>query len=363
MDKYPLLLRNTIRLACAFLIVAALILTRPLLVPFFLSILLAYLLYPYANWLEERKVPRILTNFMVILSFMVFVGGFVYALIALSATFTDNLSEIKASVEENMNVIKHSLALFTGFSEASINSWLESASKTGEYVTQAFTATTNTLLGVGLLPVYTFLLLLYRDKFRDFISMLIPSEQEEITQNIIDQASQVVPKYLKGLVIVCLILVVLNTLGFMLIGVEYALLFGLIAALFNLIPYLGTVLGYGVVMVIVLGTQGPALAAAVLIQFFVVQFTENNILTPNITGSYVQINPLVIIFSLIAASMIWGIPGMLIVIPYLGLFKIVCENVDELKPLGFLLGTRGTERHSFTIKSVQRRFGWLEEED
>jgi predicted PurR-regulated permease PerM len=116
-------------------------------------------------------------------------------------------------------------------------------------------------------------------------------------------------------------------------------------------------------MVIVLGTQGPALAAAVLIQFFVVQFTENNILTPNITGSYVQINPLVIIFSLIAASMIWGIPGMLIVIPYLGLFKIVCENVDELKPLGFLLGTRGTERHSFTIKSVQRRFGWLEEED
>jgi predicted PurR-regulated permease PerM len=254
------------------------------------------------------------------------------------------------------------LAVFTGFSEASINSWLESASKTGEYVTQAFTATTNTILGVGLLPVYTFLLLLYRDKFRDFISMLIPEEREAVTQNIINQAALVVPKYLKGLVIVCLILVVLNTLGFMLIGVEYALLFGLIAALFNLIPYLGTVLGYGVVAIIVLGTQSPSLAAAVLVQFFIVQFIENNILTPNITGSYVQINPLVIIFSLIAASMIWGIPGMLIIIPYLGLFKIVCENVEDLKPLGFLLGTRGTESHSFTIKSLQRRFGWLEDE-
>jgi predicted PurR-regulated permease PerM len=191
--------------------------------------------------------------------------------------------------------------------------------------------------------------------------MLIPEEREEVTQDIINQAATVVPKYLKGLVIVCLILVVLNTLGFMLIGVEYALLFGLIAALFNLIPYLGTVLGYGVVMIIVLGTQGPTLAAAVLVQFFIVQFIENNILTPNITGSYVQINPLVIIFSLIAASMIWGIPGMLIIIPYLGLFKIVCENVDDLKPIGFLLGTRGTERHSFTIESLQRRFGWLDD--
>ncbi|MAL17694.1 MAG: AI-2E family transporter [Balneola sp.] len=362
MSEYPLLLRNTIRLAFVFLVVAALIIARPLLVPFFLSVMLAYLLYPYASWLEERKIPRLLTNFMVILSFMVFVGGFVYALIALSASFTDNLSEIKENVEANMDAIKYSLAVFTGFSEASINSWLESASKTGEYVTQAFTATTNTILGVGLLPVYTFLLLLYRDKFRDFISMLIPEEREAVTQNIINQAALVVPKYLKGLVIVCLILVVLNTLGFMLIGVEYALLFGLIAALFNLIPYLGTVLGYGVVAIIVLGTQSPSLAAAVLVQFFIVQFIENNILTPNITGSYVQINPLVIIFSLIAASMIWGIPGMLIIIPYLGLFKIVCENVEDLKPLGFLLGTRGTESHSFTIKSLQRRFGWLEDE-
>jgi predicted PurR-regulated permease PerM len=85
---------------------------------------------------------------------------------------------------------------------------------------------------------------------------------------------------------------------------------------------------------------------------------ENNILTPNITGSYVEINPLVIIFSLIAAGMIWGLPGMLIIIPYLGLFKIVCENVESLKPIGFLLGTKGAERHSLTIKSIQRRFGW-----
>ncbi|MAO63576.1 MAG: AI-2E family transporter [Balneola sp.] len=363
MQQYPLLVRSTIRLAFLFLLVAALILTRTLLVPLFLSVMLAYLLLPYASWLEKKNVNRILTNFIVILGFMAFVGCIVYALIALSAAFTENLSEIKEQVESNVRAIRDSLAAFTGLSNESIESWIESIGQTGEYVAQAFTATTNTVLSIGLLPVYTFLLLFYRDKFRDFISMLIPSEQEKVAQDIIDQASEVVPKYLKGLVIVCFILFGLNSLGFYLIGVKYALLFGLIAALFNLIPYLGTILGYGVVMIIVLGTQSPTLAFAVLIQFFIVQFLENNILTPNITGSYVEINPLVIIFSLIASSMIWGLPGMLIIIPYLGLFKIICENVESLKPVGFLLGTRGTERHSITIKSLQRRFGWLEDED
>lgn len=359
MNEYPLLLRATIRLAFLFLTVAALILTQQLLVPLFLSIMLAYLLFPYAEWLESHKVPRIITNLIVVIGFIAFLGGIIFVISSLSTNFTQDLPKIKQQFQENLQSILGSISAFTGITSEGIDELIRDLGETGEYITQLFTATTHTLLSIGLLPVYTFLLLFYRDKFRDFISMLINSEQEEVVQNIIDQASEVVPRYLKGLLIVCFILVGLNSLGFYLIGIEYALLFGIIAALFNLIPYLGTVLGYGVVLLFVLGTQSPSLAFAVIIQFVIVQFLENNILTPNITGSYVQINPLVIIFSLIAAGMVWGLPGMLIIIPYLGLFKIVCENVESLKPIGFLLGTRGTERHSITIKSLQSRFGWM----
>lgn len=363
MNEYPLLLRTTIRLAFLFLAVAALMLTRQLLVPLFLSVMLAYLLFPYAEWLESHKVPRIITNLIVVIGFIAFVGGVIFAISSLSANFTEDFPKIREQFEDNLQAILGSITAFTGISSEGIDDLISDLGETGAYITQLFTATTNTLLSIGLLPVYTFLLLFYRDKFRDFISMLIQSEQEEVVQNIIDQASEVVPRYLKGLLIVCFILVGLNSLGFYLIGIEYALLFGIIAALFNLIPYLGTVLGYGVVLLFVLGTQSPSLAFAVIIQFLIVQFIENNILTPNITGSYVQINPLVIIFSLIAAGMVWGLPGMLIIIPYLGLFKIICENVDSLKPIGFLLGTRGTERHSITIKSLQNRFGWMDKSE
>jgi predicted PurR-regulated permease PerM len=362
MKEYPLLLRTTIQLAFLFLVIAALILTRTLLVPLFLSIMLAYLLFPYAEWLERHNVPRILTNLIVVIGFIIFVGGILFGVSALSTNFTEDFPKIRTQFEINMQSILESITAFTGVSSEGIDGFISDLGETGEYISQLFTATTNTLLSIGLLPVYTFLLLFYRDKFRKFISMLIQSDQETNVQEIIDQASEVVPKYLKGLVTVCFILVGLNSLGFYLIGLEYALLFGIIAALFNLIPYLGTILGYGVVLLFVLGTQSPSFALAVMGQFVVVQFIENNILTPNITGSYVEINPLVIIFSLIAAGMVWGLPGMLIVIPYLGLFKIICEHVKSLKPVGFLLGTSGTERHSITIKSLQRRFGWMDEE-
>src|SRR5690625_3473236 len=101
----------------------------------------------------------------------------------------------------------------------------------------------------------------------------------------------------------------------------------------------------------VLATQSSRLAFGVFQLFFPIHFTENNILTPNITGSYVQLNPMVIILSLIAAAMMWGLAGMLLVIPYLAMIKIVCENVENLQPIAYLLGTRGTDRKSTRLNS------------
>src|SRR5699024_1371981 len=149
----------------------------------------------------------------------------------------------------------------------------------------------------------------------------------------------------------------LNSLGFYIIGIKYALLFGFIAAFFNLIPYLGMVIGYGIVFLVVMATQSFGVALAMIPQYLIIHFIEANLLTPNITGSYVEMNPLVIILSLLAGGMVWGLPGVFMIIPYLAIFKIICENIPELEPIGFLLGTEGTERYSITLNSVRRWFG------
>lgn len=358
MSKYPYTLQYLIRLLLIFAIVAALIITQKLLVPLFLSILFAYLLYPAADKMEARGIPRIITNLILIIGSVILVCSVIYLIITLVVTFTGNLPAIKENLDTNITHFRWALGRTFGVTAEQLDSIVKQLKGSGQFIAQFFTGTANTILTIGLLPVYTFLILFYRDKFRNFISMMVSANREETAQTIIDQAAEIVPKYLKGLFIVFLILVGLNSLGFYLIGVKYALLLGFIAAFFNLIPYLGTVIGYGLVFIFVFATQSPTMALFVLIQFFIVQFVENNILTPNITGSYVKINPLVTILSIIAGGMIWGLPGMFMIIPYLAMFKIVCENVPELKPVGYLMGTKGAERYSITIKSVKRLFGW-----
>lgn len=359
-NNYPIAAKYLIRILLIFAVVTILSITKQLLVPLAFSIFLAYLLYPSARWLEAKNVPRIATNFLVILSFMAIIGGTIFIVFKLFGSFSNDLPQLKSKLGENLNWVQNTIAAFLGISIEQQNNIIKTAGLNGDYFGTIIEAGKNTLLALALIPVYTFLLLFYRDKFRDFISMKVKKENEENAQLIIQKAAEIVPKYLKGLVVVCILLVGLNALGFHFIGVRYPLLLGLIAAIFNLIPYLGTVLGYGIVALIVFGIQSPAIAGAVVIQFFVVQFIENNILTPNITGSYVRINPLVIIFSLIAGGLIWGLPGMFLVIPSLGILKIFCESIDALKPYAFLIGTQGTEKHSITINSLRKRFGWAE---
>lgn len=358
MNNYPPAFRYLVRLLLAFAIVVALVTARTLLAPLFFAVLFAYLLYPSAKWMEDRGISRVAANFILIIGSIAFLFGFIFLIASLVTSFTENIPEIRAQFKENINSFRQTLKDTAGITIYQQNNLLEGLGSAGNYLNRLFSATTNTILAIGLIPVYTFLLLFYRNKFRTFISMLVNQEQEQIVENIADQVAEVMPRYLKGLFVVCFILIWLNSLGFYLIGLRYALLLGTVAAILNLIPYIGTVIGYGVVCIFVLTTQSPSLALLVVVQFFVVQFLENNILTPNITGSYVRINPLFTILSLIAGGMIWGLPGMFMVIPYLAMFKIGCENTPSLKPVGYLLSTRGTEQHSVSFQSLKETFGW-----
>jgi predicted PurR-regulated permease PerM len=358
MNEYPLAVRYLVWLLLIFAVIAAMILTETLLVPLFWSILIAYLLYPMGRKLEEVGFPRILTNLLLIIGAIVVVAGIGLLIGFLVANFSNNLPDLKQNLTQNVSQIGDFLQSTLGISSQKLQDMVQQGLSSVKLLGTFFTATKNTILTIGLLPVYTFLLLFYRNKFREFISMLVSSEHEENVEKIAEQAAYIVPKYLKGLFIVFIILFGLNTLGYYIIGIRFAIVLGLFAAFFSLIPYIGNIIGYILVAIFVLAIQGPAPALGVIVQLFVVQFIENNILTPNITGSYVEINPLVIIFSLIAAGMIWGLPGLFMVIPYLAILKIICENVPSLQPVGFLLSTRGTEKYTVNIQSLKNFFGW-----
>lgn len=361
----PLLLRLTLVLIFWLLAGWTLLLARNFLYPMALGVLFAFLLLPVARRLERVGLPRILANLLsIILGIGVVYSVMLFLYRRLSGLLGD-MPELKEKVVENLRIILESAGARMGITVTrdTENMLLERIEDllrfTGDSLANILTATGNTLLAVGLMPVYVFMFLYYRDKFSRFLLMLVPDKDQALAGTILRQVGQVTTRYMTGMFAVVLILAVVNSAGFLLIGLKYAVLLGVIAAICNFIPYFGTIIGYSIPFLFALLTgSGPDMAFAVLLQFAIIQFTENNILTPNIVGGMLRINPFMIILGVLGGGMLWGLPGMFVVVPVLAMVKVACDHVPMLKPWAFLLGDKGTERHSITGRKIRRFFAF-----
>ncbi|MCC5920262.1 MAG: AI-2E family transporter [Cyclobacteriaceae bacterium] len=349
-----------------FLILAVyvLIATRDFLYPLALAILLAYLLYPIVSFLEKRGVPRIPSNFVALIVGGAVLGGLGYFIYTQTASFVDDWPSMKGQAKVNLLAFERSVESLIGYERSSgdrlYNKALDAIDFGGDSLGKVFGATTSTLTAFGLMPVYVFFMLYYRNKFKEFVLMLVPDSSHKESEEIITEISEVTGKYIGGVVTVVSILCVLNSVGLMIVGIEYAILLGILSALMNLIPYFGTLIGAVFPLSYALLIDGnPNTIIGVVILFAILQFTENNILTANITGGVVKINPLITILVIIIGAKIWGVPGMFLAIPYLGMFKIFCQHIEFLKPYAFLIGTEGTEKHAVNMDNIKGFFSRL----
>jgi predicted PurR-regulated permease PerM len=186
---------------------------------------------------------------------------------------------------------------------------------------------------------------------------MVPDTRRLVTIKILREISTVASRYMGGIFIVAGCLCIMNSIGFSIIGLKYPIFMGIIAAIFSFIPYFGTLIGYIVPFTFSLLTMNsPMYALAIVAQYFIVHLIENNLLTPNIVGDKLKINPFFIIVGLIGAAMIWGVPGMMIIVPTLAITKIIFENVDRLHPFAYLLGPKGTKRHAISMENAKNRF-------
>lgn len=353
--------RFAVVLLFIILFIYALSEARLLLYPLVLAVLFSYLLHPVSSGLEKKGVPRILANFSAIVLAVAIVGTAVYTIYTQIDLLAQQGPQLKEKAEANIDRISYSVSSLFGMSASEMKTWLSdqmsAASENHSVLTDTILpSTTGTIMALGLIPVYVFLLLYYRDKLYNFFMMVYPEEKHAKASEVIHEISDVTKKYMGGVSIVVLILCVINTVGLMIIGLKFALLLGILSAVCNFIPYFGTLIGalFPLTAALLFGSSAQMLSVAIM--FLIVQFTENNILTPNITGGSVQINPLVTIMSLIAGGMVWGIPGMFSVVPIMGMLKIVFEKDDRYKPLAFLLGTSGTEEHAVTAHKIRDFF-------
>jgi len=339
------------------------IVARRILMPISLGFLFATLIYPVADFFKKRlKFPKALSILTSVLMFVALIIVFMNVLITQLRSLVADFPALKIKAQANLEYLRLFLEESFGIDPDIQHIWLQERvnrvfDSGSSLLTDVINATSGTLFVLFLIPVFMFYLLSFREQFKKFMLYVAPLEKRRDTDKIMKQISVVIQKYISGVFTVVLILCFLNSAGLYIVGLKYAVIFGIVSALFNLIPYFGTWIGASLPITFALLTgETPQLAVSVFILFAIIQFTENNILTPNITGGYVQLNPLFTILSIIAGGMVWGVTGMLIVIPFMATLKIVFENFESTKPIAFLIGNNRKRKSRFNIQKLKKLF-------
>jgi predicted PurR-regulated permease PerM len=343
-SEQPFYFRATVKLMLIALVIAFLILAKNILIPLTIAVFFTFLLLPVSVKLQQWHFPKALAILVSIILAIAVFGGLLYFFYAQVLSFVNDWPVLEKAITAKWDRLQQFVSETFHVSRIEQKAWLntkikESASTGGILVLGIFSATTSFLASFALIPIYIFFLSLYQDKFREFVRLINEDEKNEHTLMVVKKVSKVSQKYLVGIFLDVVILSVLNSTGFLILGLPHAILFGVLISFLNIIPYIGILIGSALpILMAFLTKDAMGYTIAVAAVCVVVQFLDNNFITPYVVGSSVSINPLTAIVVLVASSLIWGIPGMVLCLPLTGMAKVVCDNVETLKPYGYLLG-------------------------
>ena len=175
------------------------------------------------------------------------------------------------------------------------------------------------------------MILIYQPLLLDFIHKLFGTSNQKQVSEIVSETKTVIQRYLVGLVIEAVIIATLYTITLMILGIDYAILLGIIGALINVIPYVGGIVGVALPMIIALATKSTAwYALYIMIIYYFIQLIDINFIVPKIVASKVKINALFSIIVVIAGNALWGVSGMFLSIPLLAIIKLIFDQAKKM---------------------------------
>jgi predicted PurR-regulated permease PerM len=357
LKKYPFYLRGTVILFGLVLCSYALANLRGILIPFSFALFLAILLNPLADRLQQWKLPRVAAIALSLVIAIVVIAGVWYFLATQVMHFTDQLPVLQQKSEQLVSRLQQDLLRNFKIPMEKQNQYITEAKAGIKPLVGALLGTVaGTMMTVFLLPVYTFLMLYYKTLILNFLYEIFAEENAQEVSAVLHQVKGAIQSYMAGLLIEGLIVAVLNTLALLLFGVPYAILLGVLGALLNVLPFIGGLLA--VLLPVIVATithDGFNTQIGVIISYIVIQFTDNHFLIPYIVSSKVKINALISIVAVLLGGAVWGLSGMFLSIPFIGILKIIFDRIPEMKPWGRLLGDQLPVKARTPVRVLHQR--------
>ncbi|MGN6179450.1 MAG: AI-2E family transporter [Mucilaginibacter sp.] len=350
-----------IKLACVLFSLFALgtlaILAKEILSPLIFSCLFAILLMPVARFFEARiRLPRGAASMIAVILLLSLITLVIYIIGSQLADLVKDWPAFQAQISRSLwtfrgwvydhfgvtrrkqlNVVSAATSKVTSPDAALVGSTLLSLS--------------SVLLFLVFTFIYTFFFLLYRRLILKFLESVFLEENKKRVHEVIEQVQMIIRQYIIGLLFEMTIVATAVSLTLYLLGIQYAVLLGLLTGILNLIPYFGIFSAMLISSTITLGTSPDSSRVIyVLITFVATHLIDSNIILPLVVGSKVRINALITVLGVVVGEMIWGISGMFLSIPIIAVLKIIFDRVDSLKPWGIILGDEEKKQEKLAKK-------------
>jgi predicted PurR-regulated permease PerM len=316
---------------------------KEIILPLIYAAIITVLLSPTVGYLVSKKVNRIVAVSLLLILSLLILSVIVVFVVWRINTLDVGLPELQLKFEDLLDQVVNWISQEFNIRERKVDLWMTDSKE--DLMTESNTVIGITLTAISgflatliLTPVYVFLMLVYEPHLIQFIHRLFATTSTDIVDKVVADVIGIIKNYLSGLFIQFIIVTVLDFAGLLLLGIEYAVVLGIIGGLLNLIPYLGGLITMLLFAGIALLTKPPLYVLYVILLYGVIQFIDNNMIVPKVLGSKVKLNALISVFAVVAGGILWGVPGMFLSIPLVAIVKLIFDHFDSLKPWGFLMG-------------------------
>jgi predicted PurR-regulated permease PerM len=361
MTNMPLSVRRSIELLGLVLVVAVLVVGHNIIMPVITAFFISIVLLPIFRFLKNHKIPEAASIIIPILLIAILLGLIVWFFSIQIGSLVDDFPQIKKNVSIHLNALSTWISSISDFSTKEQVKFINDKSNdmlgmAGKVASGAAVTLSSVFVFIGLLPIYIYLMLFYKDILLRFVFMWFEQDHHPKVKEVVYETESIIKSYLVGLLIQVTYMTILLGGILMIIGIKHALLIGVIFAVLNLIPYVGALIGniIGVMLTLTSSTElWPVLT--VLIVIAVVQFLDNNILMPRIVGSKVKINALFAILGVITGGSIAGVSGMFLSLPIIAVLKVILDRTEDFKQWGVLLGDERPTRSPMLFPNFRKK--------
>jgi predicted PurR-regulated permease PerM len=323
--------------------------TRAVLLPIILALFFTFLLRPIVRMLKKIKVPEAAGSALVLISFLAIVGFGMASLSDPVQEWIDKAPQAFQQVVQKskgfMKPIKKAMKTAEelnqtpGAGEKKKNEVVPPAPTPPNLTLTFLSEARDFLTKTGLVLILLFFLLASGDHFViKLMHLFRQNQKQEKVKEIVNDIEKTISRYLLTVTMINAGEGILLALGLHLVGMPDPVLWGIIAALLIYIPYLGPLVGISLVTIVALvnidDTQKAVLAPII---YLALELLQAQLVTPMVLGARFSMNPVVILVWLIFWGWLWGIVGALIAVPMLTIFKIFCDHIEPLQPLGEFL--------------------------